>query len=1141
MSELQVRLFVSSPSDVKAERDRVVSVVDRLNGRFEGVVRIEVIRWEDEFYTSTRSFQEQIDTAVGRMAQINILICILWGRIGLKLDPAIWQRHAHNGYESGTTYEYEVAVDLNKRNNGVPDLYLFRKSAPILYRADCAAEDIEQHRVLETVWKRWTQSTDGYNAAGYQTFSHTDEFEKQIEGCLRQWLERQGVLVTGPVWDRRVKGSPFCGLAAFEPSHSSVFFGRDAAIAHITAKIRTSCFLLVIGASGTGKSSLLRAGLVPHLSRPGVVPDIDLWRTVTIAPSKDIFLDLTQALSAETCLGSELKEIGCTVEHLVGLFRQGGDEALALIQSALANAAQARAESCKYNSTRPARVLLAIDQLERLFVEARPDEIGVFASLLRDLIAKDLAFVVAMLRSDAYGNFQSVEAFSALREAGATHDLLPPNAHELEDIVTQPVLACHPPLTFETDTGGKSLAELLVNDARGGDSLPLLQMTLESLFQAEKIRGDGILGFSDYGGMERAVIQVASEAFADIDQPARDSVPALITAFVHDLSFDPVSAKRTVTLRPIVRDAFERGRPERAALVDAFLARRLLTVEDFSGEIRIRPVHEALLRVWPEATQILTENETIIRVRRTLEPLVDQWIDGGQTADSDLLLTSPALLAGAQQLVQRMGDDVLPPMRSYIAASLAAETQRSEYELQGRTAIMTATGGMRARSIPYYRLVAGLLLALLLLIRIANPPVVEWLGTVAFDTYQRISPRVRTATPAVIIDIDEASLSEIGWPWPRTVMADLVTQLSKLGAVVIGFDIVFADPDRTSPDIAAGAFRGLDPETRDRLLKLPSNDTVLAEAIKRAGRVVISQGGLPLPASLSDDRSDPFVFLGRDPRDFLFKFSGLLRNIPAIEQAAAGRGLISIRAERDGVIRRVPMISETQQVLRLSLPMEMLRIATGSEATIVKSGDDGVRSLGLRGLTVPTDHNGQLWLHYGYSGPARFVSAADVLGGRTPPERIRGKLVLIGSSALGLNDLRSTPLSPSMPGVEIQAEVLENILTDSMLVRPYYAPLLEVSLIIAIATILSIVMPLLSARTLVVLSGGMLIALVVGGWAAFKYWRLLIDPIYPVVTMVTFIMVLTFHIYRYSETQRGNIRQFFESRLKRNDSRKPGG
>jgi hypothetical protein len=757
VSELHVRLFVSSPSDVRPERDRVVTVADRLNGAFEGVVRIEVIRWEDGFYSATKSFQEQIHEAVAGMAEVDVLICILWGRIGLRLNPAIWKREGLLGYESGTTYEYETALEMSRKNKGVPELYLFRKSAPILYRAESAEEDIEQHKTLEIVWKRWTQSGDGYNAGAYQMFAQTDEFEKQLEDCLRQYLERRGILVKGPVWDRRIKGSPFRGLAPFEPSHSAVFFGRDAAIARITAKLRTARFLLLIGASGTGKSSLLRASLVPRIARPGVIPDIDSWRTAVITPSVDTFAALAQALAAETCFGPELQEAGCTAEQLAGLLQQGGEAALSPIQSALATAAQKRAAARGYDEPRPARLLLAIDQFERLFVEARPEDVTAFAALMRDLIVHDLAFVVAALRADAYGGFQAVETFTALREAGATHDLLPPSAIELEEIVTRPVLACYPELAFEY-VGGKSLAEVLVADAKGGDSLPLLQMTLEHLFQAEKARNDGVLRFADYQGMDQAVTQVASEAFKSIDEPARASVPALITAFAHDVALDPASRTPIVTLRPVTRATFERGRPERKALIDAFLAHRLLTIEDISGEVRVRPVHEALLRVWPEAVHVLTENETIIRVRRTLEPLVAHWSEEGKPAKSDFLLTSPALLAGAKQLVARLGDDVAAPMRDYIRTSLDVEARRVEDERQRRTAIMSATGEMRMRSIPYYRPLVLVLLAIAMIVRYVNPTALDQLRNLAFDTYQRVSPApYNPQLPVRIVDIDDAS------------------------------------------------------------------------------------------------------------------------------------------------------------------------------------------------------------------------------------------------------------------------------------------------------------------------------------------------------------------------------------------------
>src|ERR1700744_641901 len=434
MTELRVKLFVSSPSDVKSERDRAVLVADRLNGAFEGLIRIDVIRWEDDLYSSNKSFQEQIDGAAGRLAEIDIFVCILWARVGLKLNPQLWKRGEQEGYESGTVYEYETALALKRKNDGVPDIYLFRKSADIVYRADRVAEDVDQHKRLDAVWQRWTQSPDGYNAAGYQTFSDTDQFEAQLEACLTRWLERKGVVVKEAVWDWRLKGSPFRGLAAFEPSHSSVFWGRSAAIASIIAKLHTARFLLLIGASGAGKSSLLRAGLVPRIVKPGIIPGIDLWQVALITPGKDPFLDLAQVLFADRGFNRNIRPTCESAESLAALMRSGGD-GVAAIRSALESAAHKRAADRNYAAPRSARILLAIDQLERLFVEAGADESAAFAEFVNLLVSNDCACVITALRSDAYGSLQAVPGFLSLREVGASHDLLPPNSLELEDIV----------------------------------------------------------------------------------------------------------------------------------------------------------------------------------------------------------------------------------------------------------------------------------------------------------------------------------------------------------------------------------------------------------------------------------------------------------------------------------------------------------------------------------------------------------------------------------------------------------------------------------------------------------------------------------------------------------------------------------
>ena len=179
-------------------------------------------------------------------------------------------------------------------------------------------------------------------------------------------------------------------------------------------------------------------------------------------------------------------------------------------------------------------------------------------------------------------------------------------------------------------------------------------------------------------------------------------------------------------------------------------------------------------------------------------------------------------------------------------------------------------------------------------LRILDPPPLEEIRLRTFDLYQTLRPRESTSRPVVIVDIDEASLKEIGqWPWPRTMVADLVTRLTELGVVAIGFDIIFAEPDRMSPSIAATNFRNLDDDTRDKLRSLPSNDEVLAQAIRRS-RVVVGQVGsaTAVPRSSTDAALQTgFAVRGPDPAPFLVTFAGLLRNVPVIEQAAAGRGV----------------------------------------------------------------------------------------------------------------------------------------------------------------------------------------------------------------------------------------------------------
>ena len=425
------------------------------------------------------------------------------------------------------------------------------------------------------------------------------------------------------------------------------------------------------------------------------------------------------------------------------------------------------------------------------------------------------------------------------------------------------------------------------------------------------------------------------------------------------------------------------------------------------------------------------------------------------------------------------------------------------------------------------RAVCILLLFALVPLRIADPLPIEELRLRTFDLFQVLRPREQQVRPVVIVDIDEASLREIGqWPWPRTVIADLVTRLRAAGAVAVGFDVIFAEPDRMSPAVAAGSFRGLDAETREKLAALPSNDAVFAEAIKKAGGIVVGETAASQAAPRAEGENAPqtgFAIVGPNPRPFLVTFPGLLRNIPPIEQAAAGRGMFSIDPEPDGIVRRVPVVMEAQGQLAPALTMEMLRVVSRAGAILIRADRAGVKTVAVPGLEVPTDGRGRFWVYFNKRDPARSVSATDVLNGRVAPDRLRGRLVLIGTSATGLLDIKTTPVQPDMPGVEVHAQILENILTKSLLASPGYAIGAEIIAAVVFGLAIIVAAPMLPAAIVVAL-GAILIAGLIGiSWYFFVGHHLLIDFTYPLISCWLIYLVLTFVNYFREQQQRQQI------------------
>jgi adenylate cyclase len=273
------------------------------------------------------------------------------------------------------------------------------------------------------------------------------------------------------------------------------------------------------------------------------------------------------------------------------------------------------------------------------------------------------------------------------------------------------------------------------------------------------------------------------------------------------------------------------------------------------------------------------------------------------------------------------------------------------------------------------------------------------------------------------------------------------------------------------------------------------------------------------------------AMLGDEPQPFMLKFPGLLRNVDVLEEAAAGRGLFTIRNERDGIVRRVPMLMQAQGLTMPSLSFEMLRVATGTDTILVRSDRAGINSIAVKGLQIPTDRNGQLWVHFAKHDPAIYVSASDVLDGTAPSAAIARHLVLVGTSATGLLDTKTTPLDAVIPGVEVHAQVLESALAKTVLSAPGYARGAELCIAMILGAIVIWLAPMFGPVTLLTM-GSVFAALLIGtSWYFYSQYRLLIDFTYPLLSTTLIYLSLIFSNFVREQAQRRRIRSAFSQYL----------
>ena len=684
----EIRVFVSSPGDAQFERRRLERVVERLNGELAGTALLKAIRWETSFYKAHTTFQKQIPEA----ADCDLVIGILRHRLGTPLPEGFpTLAESHQPYPSGTAYEILSAIEARKTRD-LPDIFVFRFAEPPTLKADDPANTVilDQWERLKRFFETWFQNAAGQFKAGFHTFGSTDEFERQLESLLRRWIEERILKGRSVVWPES-KGSPFVGLNAFDARHSPVFFGRSRDTARAVDAWKDAAeagapFLLLIGPSGAGKSSLARAGLILRLTAAGVVPRVDLWRVAAMLPGEreaNPFAALAEALLRRGARGEdgslpaalpEIAESGFhTPKELSDQLAHADSAAVKPLLAALDRVADAERSAGGYERPVNVAMLLLVDQLEELFAADISDEIRQrFAALLSELVATGRVWVLATLRADLYEQMLTVPKLAALKQAGATYDLAPPGQAELAEIVRGPAAAAD--LVYETDASGRTLDERLLADADRADMLPLLQFTLDRLFE-ERVSADGRIqlthaAYDKVGGIDGAIHTEAERALAGLGDAEVARLPRLLRGLATPARAGEGDGEargaRRLTIRAAPLSSVAHDEPA-ARLVRALVNARILLSFAGGEGATIRIAHQRVLESWKRAQRVASDNADFYRIRDEVEDERRRWEASGRKRAR--LIPPGVQLAEAESIAERFKDEVPLETVAFIAAS----------------------------------------------------------------------------------------------------------------------------------------------------------------------------------------------------------------------------------------------------------------------------------------------------------------------------------------------------------------------------------------------------------------------------------------------------------------------------------------
>ncbi|MGK0187511.1 MAG: WD40 repeat protein/tetratricopeptide (TPR) repeat protein [Verrucomicrobiales bacterium] len=687
-----IRIFISSPNDVAEERGKARQVVESLSRHYDGQARLEIVMWEDLALSIDVSAQQSIARLLSDEAGIDVAVFILWSRLGSELSKQATPRPDGGVYRSGTEHEFDLMLAAREASGGErPEILAYwrqdekgfieslKQAAPESY-----GKLLEQKNLAQRFIEERFMDEQGRNIRGVCIFAEPVSFAKRLHSHLRQVLDRLlAADDTSPTWTE----APYRSLEVFDIRHAPIFCGRDEETCDLLQRLREQekegcAFVIIVGASGSGKSSLARAGVAATLIQRSFDDGVKEWRAAVFLPSLaegDLFIGLVR------CLASALPELRAGpggIDRLARILEDGNHEAASILLDGAFQSAETKLGG-------PLRLVLVLDQMEELWTGS---DRGITAELRERFLEAVEAIacggrmsVLATLRSDFYSQAQFSEAFLRMKGERGHFDLTPPGPAALQELIVQP--AHRAGLRFERDERtGRTLDQRILEDAsRDPSALPLLQFALAELHE-RRDETQRLLTFAAYkalgkdaegNGVEGALGQRATQVFKTLPtdaQAALDELLPLLVSVEVEVTGEQNAVRRRAPLAELAQSTDLATSTPRATLIRALIGARFLTTDEQGGTPIATLAHEALLQRWERVDVWINANREFLKARTRVENAEALWKSNSR--HNDYLLHEGLPLEEARALLAGRSQNLSEGTRQYIEDSLAG-VQRS--------------------------------------------------------------------------------------------------------------------------------------------------------------------------------------------------------------------------------------------------------------------------------------------------------------------------------------------------------------------------------------------------------------------------------------------------------------------------------